>query len=125
MNHNELANSRLGFSSLGGQTRNPHDPTRIPGGSSGGTGVGLAAWFAPLGLGTDTGGSIRGPCSYNGVPGIKPTNGLLSRAGIIPRVLTFDTGGPMARNVYDVALALGFLTGLDPKDPLPSKSAGL
>jgi amidase len=124
-NLDELANSGLGFSSLGGQTRNPHDPTRIPGGSSGGTGAGLAAWFAPLGLGTDTGGSIRGPSSYNGVPGIKPTNGLLSRAGIIPRVLSFDTGGPMARTVYDVALSLGFMTGVDPDDELTRTSAGL
>jgi amidase len=125
VNLDELANSGLGFSSLGGQTRNPHDPTRIPGGSSGGTGAGLAAWFAPLGLGTDTGGSIRGPSSYNGVPGIKPTNGLLSRAGIIPRILSFDTGGPMARSVYDVALALGFMTGVDPDDALTRTSAGL
>jgi len=124
-NLDELAGGGIGFSSYWGQTKNPHDLNRVPLGSSGGTGVSLAAWFAPLGLGTDTGGSIRGPCSANGVPGIKPTNGLLSRAGIIPRVLTMDTGGPMARNVYDVALALGFMTGIDPKDPLTQRSAGL
>lgn len=125
VNLDELAGGGIGFSSFGGQTKNPHDPTRIPGGSSGGTGAGLAAWFAPLGLGTDTGGSIRGPSCYNGVPGIKPSNGLLSRAGIIPRTLSFDTGGPMARSVYDVALSLGFMTGIDPEDPLTQTSAGL
>lgn len=125
VNLDELAGGGTGFSSFWGQTKNPHDPDRIPAGSSGATGAGLAAWFAPLGLGTDTGGSIRGPCSANGVAGIKPTNGLLSRAGIIPRVLSLDTGGPMARNVYDVALALGFMTGLDAKDPLTEKSTGL
>ena len=114
-----------GFSSLGGQTLNPHDLARGPGGSSGGTGSALAAWFAPLGLGTDTGGSIRNPCSFNGVPGIKPTNGLLSRAGIVPLSLSFDTGGPMARNIYDVAVALGIMTGVDPRDPLTSTQAGL
>lgn len=125
VNLDEFAAGGHGFSSLGGQTKNPHDLTRVPAGSSGGTGAGLAAWFAPLGLGTDTGGSIRGPCSANGVPGIKPTNGLLSRSGIIPRVLTFDTGGPMARTVYDVAVSLGFMTGVDPADPLTNTSAGL
>jgi amidase len=124
-NLDELAGGGIGFSSLWGQTKNPHGLDRIPAGSSGATGSGLAAWFAPLGLGTDTGGSIRGPSSANGVPGIKPTNGLLSRAGIIPRVLSLDTGGPMARTVYDVALSLGFMTGLDPLDPLTEKSAGL
>jgi amidase len=125
VNLDELAGGGIGFSSHWGQTKNPHGLDRIPAGSSGATGAGLAAWFAPLGLGTDTGGSIRGPSSANGVPGIKPTNGLLSRAGIIPRVLSLDTGGPMARTVYDVALSLGFMTGMDPLDPLTEKSAGL
>ncbi|MFT4046276.1 MAG: amidase family protein [Solimonas sp.] len=125
MNMDEFAHGGVGFSSRLGQTRNPHDPRRIPNGSSGGTGAGLAAWYAPLGLGSDTGGSIRGPSFANGVVGIKPTNGLVSRTGIMPCVLSFDTGGPMARTVYDAALALGFLTGVDPKDPLTSTSAGL
>jgi len=124
-NLDEFATAGTGFSSVGGQTKNPHDLTRGPSGSSGGTGAGLAAWFAPLGLGTDTGGSIRGPTSVNGIAGIKPTNGLLSRSGIIPRVLSFDTGGPMARNIHDVALALGFMTGVDHNDPLTTKSTGL
>src|SRR5207247_6048191 len=70
-------------SSLGGQSLNPHDLTRTPSGSSGGTGVAIAAGFAVLGLGTDTGGSIRGPSTSNGVVGLKPTHGLLSRSGII------------------------------------------
>lgn len=125
VNLDEFAHGGIGFSSRLGQTRNPHDPRRHPAGSSGGTGAGLAAWFAPVGLGTDTGGSIRGPSSANGVVGIKPTNGLTSRTGIVPCVLTFDTGGPMTRTVYDAALALGFLTGVDPKDPLTRTSVGL
>jgi len=124
-NLDEFAHGGIGFSSRGGQTHNPHDPRRHPAGSSGGTGAGLAAWYSPLGLGSDTGGSIRGPSSANGVVGIKPTNGLISRTGIMPCVLTFDTGGPMARTVYDVALALGFMTGVDPKDPLTRTSLDL
>ncbi len=125
VNMDEFAHGGVGFSSRLGQTRNPHDPRRIPNGSSGGTGAGLAAWYAPLGLGSDTGGSIRGPSFANGVVGIKPTTGLVSRSGIMPCVLSFDTGGPMARTVYDAALALGFMTGVDPNDPLTSTSAGL
>ncbi len=111
-------------SSLGGQTRNPHDLTRTPSGSSGGTGVAVAAEYALLGLGTDTGGSIRGPSTANGVVGLKPTHGLLSRDGIIPLALSFDTGGPLARNVYDVAVALGVMTGVDAADPATKKSEG-
>jgi amidase len=111
-------------SSLGGQTLNPHDLTRTPSGSSGGTGVAVAAAYAPLGMGTDTGGSIRGPATSNGIVGLKPTHGLLSRTGIIPLSLTFDTGGPMARSVADVAVALGVMTGIDPADAATAKSEG-
>jgi amidase len=111
-------------SSLGGQTLNPHDLTRTPSGSSGGTGVAVAAAYAPLGMGTDTGGSIRGPATSNGIVGLKPTHGLLSRSGIIPLSLSFDTGGPMARSVTDVAIALGVMTGVDPADPATTKSQG-
>jgi len=111
-------------SSLGGQTLNPHDLTRTPSGSSGGTGVAIAAAYAPFGLGTDTGGSIRGPSTSNGIVGLKPTHGLLSRSGIIPLSLTFDTGGPMARSVADVAAALGVMTGVDPADAATKKSEG-
>lgn len=111
-------------SSLGGQTRNPHDLTRTPAGSSGGTGAAVAATFASFGLGTDTGGSIRGPSTANGIVGLKPTHGLLSRDGIIPLALSYDTGGPMARSVSDVALALGTMTGIDSADAATQKSAG-
>ncbi len=111
-------------SSLGGQSLNPHDLTRTPSGSSGGTGVAIAAAYAPLGMGTDTGGSIRGPSSSNGIVGLKPTLGLLSRSGIIPLALSFDTGGPMGRNVADVAIALGVMTGVDPADAATKKSEG-
>ncbi|PTY07880.1 glutamyl-tRNA amidotransferase [Opitutaceae bacterium EW11] len=113
-----------GFSSMGLQTHNPHDLSRGPAGSSGGTGASIAAGFAQFGLGTDTGGSIRGPSSSNGIVGLKPTHGLLSRDGIVPLALTFDTGGPMARSVYDVAVALGVMTGVDSADPATQKSAG-
>ncbi len=120
----EIGGPPNGFSSAGGQTKNPHDLLRGPAGSSGGTGSAIAAGFAQFGLGSDTGGSIRGPCSVNGIAGLKPTNGLLSRAGIVPLALTFDTGGPMARTVYDVAVSLGVMTGVDPADPLTQTSAG-
>ncbi len=111
-------------SSLGGQTLNPHDLTRTPSGSSGGTGVAIAAAYAPLGLGTDTGGSIRGPSTSNGIVGLKPTHGLMSRDGIVPLALTFDTGGPMTRNVYDIAVSLGVMTGVDTADAATRKSKG-
>lgn len=111
-------------SSLGGQSLNPHALSRSPAGSSGGTGIAIAAAYAPLGMGTDTGGSIRGPATANGIVGLKPTHGLLSRTGIIPLSLTFDTGGPMGRSVSDVALALGAMTGIDPADPATMKSDG-
>ncbi|MCP5144183.1 MAG: glutamyl-tRNA amidotransferase [Gammaproteobacteria bacterium] len=113
-----------GFSSAGGQTRNPHALDRSPSGSSGGTGAGIAAAFAQFGIGSDTGGSIRGPSSHNGIVGLKPTRGLLSRDGIIPLGLSYDTGGPMARSVYDVAAALGPMTGVDPADAATAPSAG-
>jgi len=111
-------------SSLGGQSLNPHDLARGPSGSSGGTGVAVAAAYAPIGMGTNTGGSIRGPATSNGIAALKPTHGLLSRSGIIPLALSFDTGGPMARSVYDVAAALGIMTGIDPADAATSKSDG-
>lgn len=112
------------YSSLGGQTRNPHDTTRSPLGSSGGTAVAIAAAYAELGLGTDTGGSVRMPAAANGIVGLRPTLGLLSRDGIIPLALSFDTGGPMARNVTDVAVSLGVLAGPDLADPVTARSAG-
>lgn len=113
-----------GFSSAGGQTLNPHDLKRGPSGSSGGTGAAIAAAFAQVGLGTDTGGSIRGPSSANGLAGLKPTRGLLSRDGIIPLALSYDTAGPMARNIYDVAVSLGVMTGVDSADEATAASEG-
>src|SRR6516164_11038989 len=92
VNMSEFASAGA-HSSLGGQSLNPHDLARTPSGSSGGTGVAIAAAYAPLGMGTDTGGSIRGPSTSNGIAGLKPTHGPLSRSGIIPLALTFDTGG--------------------------------
>ncbi len=112
------------MSSLGGRTRNPHDLTRTPSGSSGGTGAAIAAAYAQVGLGTDTGGSVRGPSTANGIAGLKPTYGLLSRDGIVPLALSFDTAGPMARHVYDVAATLGIMTGVDPADDATAASAG-
>jgi amidase len=103
---------------------NPHDLARAPGGSSGGSGIAVAAGYAVISLGTDTGGSIRGPSSANGIVGLKPTHGLTSRDGIIPLALSFDTAGPMARSVSDVAAVLGLLTGIDAADPATSKSEG-
>ena len=123
VNMSEFA-SGAAKSSLGGQSLNPHDLTRTPAGSSGGTGVSIAAGYAPLGLGTDTGGSIRGPSTANGVVGLKPTHGLLSRSGIIPLALTYDTGGPLTRNVADVAAILNAMVGEDAADAATKKSAG-
>lgn len=122
-NMSEFA-SGAAHSSLGGQMLNPHDLTRTPGGSSGGTGISIAAAYAVVGLGTDTGGSIRNPSTANGIVGLKPTHGLLSRDGIIPLALTFDTGGPMARSVSDIATVLGLLTGVDAADDATKKSEG-
>jgi len=113
-----------GFSSAGGQTRNPHKLDRSPSGSSGGTGAGIAAAFGQFGLGSDTGGSIRGPSSHNGIAGLKPTRGLMSRDGVIPLGLSYDTAGPMARSIYDVAVSLGVMTGVDPADAATAPSAG-
>lgn len=123
VNMSEFASAGT-FSSICGYSRNPHDVMRSPSGSSGGTGVAIAAGYAPLGLGTDTGGSIRGPAAANGIAALKPTHGLLSRDGIIPLALSLDTVGPMARNVYDLALALGVMAGVDDADPATQHSQG-
>ncbi len=121
LNMSEFASGGA-LSSLGGPIRNPHDLSRSPSGSSGGTGAAVAAWFAQLGIGTDTGGSIRGPSTANGIVGLKPTHGLVSRDGIIPLALSFDTAGPMARSVFDVAAMLNVLVGMDPNDEATRKS---
>jgi amidase len=116
--------SGAAHSSLGGLILNPHDLLRTPSGSSGGTGASIAAAFAMAGLGTDTGGSVRGPSTANGIAGLKTTMGLVSRAGVIPLALSFDTVGPMARHVYDVAALLSVLAGVDPADAATKLGAG-
>ena len=113
-----------GYSSLGGQTLNPYKLNRGPSGSSSGPGAAIAANFGVIGLGSDTGGSIRGPAAANGLVGIKPTLGLTSREGIIPFALSLDVGGPLARTVTDAAITLGTLTGVDPNDPRTLESQG-
>jgi amidase len=123
LNMSEFA-SGAALSSIAGPTRNPHDPARSPSGSSGGSGAAIAAAYAPIGFGTDTGGSVRGPAAANGIVGLKTTHGLLSRDGIVPLGLSFDTAGPMARDVESVAIVLGTLTGVDPADHSTRKSDG-
>jgi aspartyl-tRNA(Asn)/glutamyl-tRNA(Gln) amidotransferase subunit A len=97
--------------------RNPWNTDHHPGGSSSGAGAGLAAGFFPLALGTDTGGSVRNPASANGIVGLKPTYGLVSRRGVFPLSYTLDHVGPMTRTVADNALLLDAIAGHDPADP--------
>jgi len=123
-NLQEFASGGISVSSLGGQTRNPYDLTRTPGGSSGGTGAAVAANFAAAGTGSDTGGSIRSPSSANNLVGIRPTTGLISRDGIVPVSVTQDTIGPMTRNVSDCARMLDAMAGYDPNDPVTALSVG-
>jgi Asp-tRNA(Asn)/Glu-tRNA(Gln) amidotransferase A subunit family amidase len=115
-NLHELAAGIITVSSYGGQTRNPYDPTRNPGGSSGGTAAGVAANFAVFGMGSDTCGSIRIPASHQNLVGLRGTAGLSSRSGIIPLSHTQDIGGPLARTVSDLAIALDATVGFDPLD---------
>ena len=123
-NLHEFARGITTISSLGGQTRNPYDPTRHPGGSSGGTGAAIAANFAAAGMGTDTCGSIRYPAAHNNLVGLRPTMGLSSRSGIVPLALSQDVGGPLGRSVTDVAIVLDATVGADPDDAVTAKSAG-
>ena len=109
--------SSSGWSSLGGQTKNPYEPVRNPCGSSSGSAVAVSANLAVLAVGTETDGSIVCPASINGIVGIKPTVGLVSRDGIIPIAHSQDTAGPMARTVRDAALLLTALAAKDPSDP--------
>ncbi|MDQ8168754.1 MAG: amidase family protein, partial [Gemmatimonadota bacterium] len=115
-NLHELAAGITSISSLGGQTRNPYDPTRCPGGSSGGTGAAIAASFATVGWGSDTCGSIRIPSAFNALVGLRPTQGMVSRRGIVPLSHTQDIGGPLARTVTDLAIALDVSVGYDSED---------
>lgn len=126
-NLSEWANFRStrscsGWSSRGGQTKNPYILDRSPSGSSSGSGSAVSANLCVIAIGTETNGSVIAPSSYNGVVGLKPTVGLLSRAGIIPISKTQDTAGPMGRTVTDVAILLSALTGIDVNDDATKNS---
>ncbi len=116
--------STSGWSSRGGQTKNPYALDRNPRGSSSGSGVAVAADFCTVAIGTETDGSIVAPSTANGIVGLKPTVGLISRSGIIPISHTQDTAGPMAKTVRDAAILLGVITGADPEDPATFESKG-
>jgi amidase len=113
----DFATSWFGYSSVNGETKNPYDLDRDPGGSSAGTGAAIAANLATVGIGEDTGGSIRLPSSFNNLVGIRVTPGLISRNGLSPLVVFQDTAGPMGRTVTDTAILLNSLVGYDLKDP--------
>ncbi len=116
--------SSSGWSARGGQARNPYALDRNPCGSSSGSGAGVSANLCAVAVGTETDGSVVCPSATNGVVGIKPTLGLVSRSGIVPISHTQDTAGPMARTVTDAAILLGALAGADPDDPATGASAG-
>ena len=118
------SHSSSGWSGRGGLTRNPYALDRNPCGSSSGTGAGVSANLAVGGIGTETDGSVVCPSATNGLAGIKPTVGLVSRAGIIPISHSQDTAGPMCRTLRDAAILLGALTGVDPEDSYTSDSQG-
>ena len=123
-NMHELAYGVTNNNGAFGPARNPYDPSRIPGGSSGGTGVAVAARLAPGGLGSDTGGSVRIPAAHCGITGFRPTLLRWSQRGIVPISHTRDTAGPMARNVADCALLDGIVTG-GPTKLTPARLEGL
>ncbi len=117
LNMGEYAYDFTGENSHDGASRNPHDLTRMTGGSSGGSGGAVAGGLVPIALGSDTNGSIRVPASFCGVFGLKPTYGRLSRAGSFPFVASLDHLGPLARSAADLALAYDAMQGPDPADP--------
>jgi amidase len=118
----EFASGYLG--SAFGVVRNAYDPTRIASGSSGGTGSGIAANFATVGIGEDTGGSVRGPAAVNNLVGLRPTLPLVSRFGMMPARPTTDTLGPIARSVKDAAIVLDVIAGYDANDPVTADAVG-
>ena len=121
-NMGEFAAGNLG--SAFGIARNAYDPARSPAGSSSGTGAGIAANFATVGIGEDTGGSVRGPAALNNLVGLRPTVPLVSRFGMMPATPSQDTLGPIARTVKDAALLLDVIAGYDPHDPVTAYAAG-
>ena len=122
-NMDEYAPAGIARSAFGGQTCNPYDTTRIPGGSSGGSAAAVAANLAMCALGTDTSGSVRFPSSCCSLVGLVATQGLVSRDGIVPLSFTRDRGGPICRTVQDTAILLEVLAGYDPKDPVTAACA--
>ena len=123
-NLQELASGIVTVGSMGGQTLNPYNLLRNPGGSSGGTGAAVAASFAAAGFGSDTCGSIRIPASHNALVGMRSTLGLSSRDGVVPLSHTQDIAGPLARTVTDVAILLDATAGPDPADPATKLGEG-
>lgn len=121
LNMGEYAYDFTGENVHYGPSRNPHDLSRMTGGSSGGSGAAVAGGMVPIALGSDTNGSIRVPSSLCGIFGLKPTYGRLSRAGTFPFCPSLDHVGPMARNVMDLAMAYDVLQGYDPKDPVSAQ----
>src|SRR5207244_6345665 len=119
----ELARGGTTVSSLGGQTRNPYDLSRTPGGSSGGTGAAIAASFAISGTRSDTGQLVRCSASAQSLGGLRPTRALISRSGIIPISTTQDEAGPITRTVEDAARMLDVMAGYDPDDPITAFGA--
>jgi aspartyl-tRNA(Asn)/glutamyl-tRNA(Gln) amidotransferase subunit A len=113
----EFANGGPSFDLPWPPARNPWDRNRLPGGSSSGPGAAVAAGFVPAAIGTDTGGSIRGPAAFCGIAGIKPTYGRVSRRGVFPNTFTMDHIGPITRSAEDIALMLQVIAGFDPADP--------
>src|SRR3984957_6743872 len=116
--------SSSGWSGRGGQTRNPYALDRNPSGSSSGSGAAASASLCAAAIGSETDGSVTSPSSINGLVGIKPTVGLVSRSGIIPISASQDTAGPMARTVRDVAILLGVMAGVDAQDPATAAAQG-
>ncbi|MBI4506062.1 MAG: amidase, partial [Chloroflexi bacterium] len=119
----ELAGGGTSINRFFGPARNPWDPTRIPGGSSGGSGIAVATGMAHAALGTDTGGSVRLPAALCGVVGLKATFGRVSRRGVLTRAWSLDHVGPLTRRVRDAAIVLGALAGHDAGDPQSSRRA--
>ncbi|MDQ8204683.1 amidase family protein [Pelagicoccus sp. SDUM812003] len=119
-----FARAPWGASTLGGQTLNPYALEYVPGGSSSGSGAGIAAAFAQVSFGSETGVSIRNPTSENNLVGLAPTLGLVSRTGMIMNALTHERGGPMSRSVYDLAATLEAVAGFDPEDLVTMASRG-